>query len=118
MPRRPPKKFRSFLGFRPTGDLGGMTAWTNQRGRVVWIDKSPPLNPPSVLQQQFRDQFRLAATAWRAMPAERRAAWLLAARRAHLYITGYNLWVWFQRTNDAETIRTIERQTHLSLLDA
>lgn len=106
-----------FLGFNPTGDLGGFTCWTNMAGRVIWIDKAPPLNPPSTLQSQMRNLFRMYATAWRALPAERRAAWLRAAKAAHLYVTGYNLWVWYQRTLDVPTIRTIERQTGETLLD-
>lgn len=116
MPQQPSENLFNLLGFRATGDLGGMTAWTTQRNRTVWIDKAPPLNPPSPLQSQFRNQFRLAATAWRALSPATRDAWLAAARKAHLYITGYNLWVWYQRTKDAATIRTIERQTGEQLI--
>lgn len=117
MPSTPRKNPICFIGLHPTGDLGGLTAWTNQAGRVVWIDKSPPLNPPSTLQSQMRNLFRLYATAWRALPVARRLAWLRAARKCHLYATGYNLWVYYQRTLDAATIRTIERQSGETLLD-
>lgn len=94
-----------------------MTAWTTRRNRTVWIDKAPPLNPPSPLQIQFRNQFRLAAAAWRALTPAKRAAWLRAAKKAYLYITGYNLFIWYQRTKDDASIQTIERQTGESLLE-
>lgn len=118
MPATPRKNPISFIGFNVTGDLGGMTAWRNMGGRIVWIDKSPPLNPPSTLQTQFRNMYRQYAAAWRALPAARRAAWLRAAKDAHLYVTGYNLWTYYQRTLDEPAIRTIERQTGETLLNA
>lgn len=117
MPATPRGQPFTLLGWNPTGDLAGMTAWTNKGGRIVWIAKSPPLNPPSTLQSQMRNLFRLYAAAWRAMPTSRQAAWLRAARKARLGVTGYNVWIWYQRTLDQETIRTLERQTGEVLLD-
>ena len=39
-----------------------------------------------------------------------------AARAAGLSITGYNLFVWYQYSQDLATIQTIEHQTGINLL--
>lgn len=117
MPQQPDERRFTPLGLRPTGDLGALTYWTTKRGRVVAILKAPPLNPPSIMQQHMRDQYRLIATQWRALHPNTRAAWLRAAKKARLYVTGYNLFVWYQRTHDRAAIQTIERQTKETLLD-
>ena len=116
MPKSPPQSRFCLLGWHPTGDLAGVTYWTTQRGKIVQIPKSPPLNPPSVLQSQMRNYFRLAATAWRALTPEQRQRWGLASERLYLRCTGYNIWVWYWRFRDRETIATIQHQSKLELL--
>jgi len=60
--------------------------------------------------------FRYAAMAWRGLTPELRARWQLAATRAHLKITGYNLWTYYQVTQDLAPIHTIERLSGLQLI--
>lgn len=105
----------SIMGWNITGDLGPLTAYTSQRGNTVWFDKTNPLNPPSLMQTKIRNLIRLAATSWRAQTPAEREAWNQAAARAHLTISGYNLWTWFQRHRDLGTLRTIERQSGVTL---
>ena len=105
-----------FLGFNATGDLGPLTAYTSRRHGTVWFPKSPPLEPASAWQIHHRDRFRLAAQAWRLLDDTIRQDWARAARRARLYISGYNLWVFFQLTRDVRKLRTIERQSGQRLL--
>lgn len=110
------KHVLSILGFNPTGDLGPLTAYTSQRGKAVWFDKTNPLNPPSPMQTKIRNLFRIYAIAWRALSEPKRQAWLDAATHARLRITGYNLWTYWQRTADAETIHTVERLSGITLI--
>jgi len=112
----PTKNTLSLLGLNPTGDLGALTAYTSRRGKAVWFPKTNPLNPPSAMQQKMRNLYRLYAAAWRALSPTDRDAWSKAARQAALRITGYNLWIWYQRFRDTPTIRTIERTSGESLL--
>jgi len=104
------------LGLRPTGDLADLTCYTSKRGRIVWFPKSPPQKPPSMAQIHQRNKFRAAAQAWRTLEPQIRANWLAAAKKASLFATGYDLWIFWQLKRDTAAIRTIERQTHLQLL--
>lgn len=114
--QQPHPKLLSFLGFSATGDLGPLTAYTSKQHKQVWFPKTNPLNPPSAMQHKMRNFFRLVAMSWRALSATQRQAWQQAADAAGLRVTGYNLFLWYQRTRDAATIATIERQTGISLL--
>lgn len=105
-----------FVGFRPTGDLGDLTAYTSTQGKVVWFPKSPPLKPASPRQLFQRQRFRNVGLAWRALNAATRADWMNAARRAHLYLNGYLLFLVWQMLPDRAAIRTIERQSGITLL--
>jgi len=104
-----------FLGRNPTGDLGPLTAYTSRRHGAVWFTKSPPLKPASEWQRQQRNRFRLAAKAWKELPKDERDLWTLAARRARLYITGYNLWMWWLLCRQRPALATIERQSQITL---
>lgn len=105
-----------YLGFRPYGDLADVTAYTKKGGKTVWFVKSPPTKPPTFAQRMQRALFTAAAEAWAALSPETRNDWNLAACRAHLYVHGYNLWIFWQLVRDRETIRTIERQAAITLL--
>lgn len=107
---------RMIFGFFATGDLGPLTIYTSQRNRVVLFPKSPPLNPPSPLQRSLRNQMRLSAMAWRGLTPAQRSAWSRAAPAAGLRISGYNLWVHYQRYKDDEIIRGVERRSGEQLL--
>lgn len=112
----PTSKILSILGFRPTGDLGPLTAYTSKRGKVVWFLKAPPTTPPSEWQIHCRNTFRLIAYAWSHLRPEDRQQWSLAEHRGHLSITGYNLFVYWNITNDHAAIRAIQRQTETNLI--
>ena len=111
---RPP--FASFLGWKCTGDIGGITAYTRRNGRTVWFKKSPPLRPPSYHQRVLRNRFRNIATTWQALTPDRRNAWIRSAHAAHLRIGGYALFVWYNFHPDRGTIATIERLSGETLL--
>lgn len=104
-----PERLFQWLGFNPTGDLAGWTLYTNKRGGVIWFPKSPPtkLRTAPQLRQWFR--FVQAAQAWRSLTQGQKNEWFKAASRAHLYLSGYNLFVWWQLKPDVATLRTIAR---------
>lgn len=107
----------NILGLNPTGDLGPLTGYTSKRGKAVWFLKAPPTTPATPHQNHQRNIFRLVAMAWRALPEIDRQRWLQAALRAHLRITGYNLFTYWQITKDLPTLRTIEHLAHLDLVE-
>lgn len=99
----------------PTGDLGGLTAYTSRRAGTVWFPKSPPLTPATPWQLIQRNHFRTIAWAWRSKTQTQRDDWNQAAIICKLRIHGYCLWVWWQHTRDRSALATIERQSGKSL---
>jgi len=106
----------TWIGLRPTGDLAGFTCYTDARGHAVWFVKSPPKVPFSRLQLRRLRAFEFVARAWNSQTQATRDTWNLAARRCHLYVCGYSLFVHWQLKRDQGTIRTIERNSGLQLL--
>ena len=106
----------SILGFRPTGDLAGLTCYSTKKNKKVWFPKSPPEKPPSPRQIAQRSKFKLVGRLWRNLPDADRAQWRLAERRGSLVITGYNLFLWYHLGGDPNIIRTIQRQTDTNLI--
>jgi len=106
----------ALLGFRPTGDLGPLTIYTSKRGKIVAYPKAPPTSPPTYYQTRIRNQFRLVASLWNQLEQAKRDQWNLAASRINAAIHGYGLFTYYQITHNLTPIRTIERQTHTSLV--
>lgn len=104
-----------FLGLYPSGDLGPLTIYTSKRKGIVYFAKAPPKELPTVLQRRVRARLTLAAWLWTMLPETARQAWLLAARKANLRITGYNLYCYWVMTDNLAAIKTIERQTGIQL---
>lgn len=115
---QPQPKLFSLMGWNATGDLGGLTFYTNNRGKLVWFLKAPPTTPPTYGQLRNQDTFIYAALTWKALTPKRRADWELASKQAGLRITGYNLFIYFFTTADQATINTIEQQTGLKLTNS
>lgn len=106
---------RTWLGLSVQGDLGPLTIYTDKRAKTVFFLRAPPLNPPSPIQEYLREFFTQQAASWRASGRANRDNWQRAARAANLGISGYCLWVWFARTRDEGSLRTIERQSGRTL---
>jgi hypothetical protein len=104
------------LGFVIWGDLGPTTIYRNKRGLVVFFDKTWPDKPASPAQTVQRQKFIDAAAAWQNLLAAQRRQWETATRRASLCMNGYDLFVHWSLTNDADAIHTLERQTGTLLL--
>lgn len=106
---------RLILGINVQGDIGPMTCYTSRRRKLVVFPRAPPLVPPSHTQEILREFFRNCARTWRASGPTNRAQWQLACDRANLWISGYNLWVWYSRTKEESGLQTIERQAGFTL---
>jgi hypothetical protein len=116
MAHQPKTALYSVLGWVIWGDLGPVTMYRDKQGKIVAFPKTWPKKPASPAQATQRALFIAAATGWRALTAQQRAAWELATRRASLAMHGYDLWVHWSLTEDEQAIRTLERQTGTTLL--
>lgn len=108
-------KLVNFLGTVIWGDLADFTLY-RCKGRLIMFPKTRPEKPPSILQTYQRQKFTAAYQQWNALTPDQRAAWETATRRLSLCMHGYDLWMHWQLTQDTSAIRTIERQTGLTLL--
>lgn len=105
-----------YLGFNSQGDLGPWTFYTSKRKGLVFFIKAPPLKPPTRAQIRQRNKFRIVGFVWRSLSPRQRLNWGRAAIGARLQITGYDLFTYYVTTDDAATIQTVERQSHVTLL--
>jgi len=105
-----------FWGWNTQGDFGPWTFFTDKRRGLVWFLKAPPLEPPSQWQSSIRNKIRITGYTWRAIGPKAKADWQRAAKRAHLKITGYNLFTYYITTGDAAAIATIQRLAKIQLI--
>jgi len=110
------QRWFKYIGWNSQGDLGPLTMYTNQKRKLVFFAKMPPLNPPSFRQVLLRERFRLLGQTWSALTPDQRDAWNKMAIKGRLRIHGYNLYSYWQLTRDSATIRTIQHQTGITVL--
>jgi len=110
------RQLHKFFGFNTQGDLGPYTFYTDKRGQLVFFLKAPPKTPGSPFQLVCRDNMRLAAKFWNALPITKRLAWEAATKRLSLKLTGYNLFTFWFIKGDDNVIRTIEHQSNTALI--
>lgn len=108
--------YLTFLGINIQGDLDGITCWRSRKGGVIWYPRAPPKCPPSDLQQWHRDRWRAILDQWLALPTADRLAWLRIASAASLHMHGLNLFIWWKCARDDGPIKTLQRQTGITVL--
>lgn len=109
-------KHRYLIGFAATGNLGPFVVYTSRRQGTVWYVKPKEGKFFCWKRTHQRNRFRHAAMAWKSLPQEERNAWNLACRLARLYLCGYALYTWWQTKRDRPALRTIERQSGITLV--
>lgn len=101
----------SVLGLTVSGDLGGVTIYTDRYGQKTVYPFSPPKEPASVAQIRLRERFRQAHLAWRSLSAGDKAALERAVNTASLCMTGQNVYISACLTNRGEALQTLADQT-------
>ncbi len=103
------------MGWNPTGDFGPLTMYTAKNKKPVMFLKAPPTKPPTARQRYVRDRMAYYAAWWSQQPVEVKALWELTSKKAHLTMTGYNLWQWWYWHGDRAVLDTIQRQSGVTL---
>jgi L-amino acid N-acyltransferase YncA len=116
MPHTTKTHLFSFFGFVVWGDFAEMTMYRNQRGKIVWFQKTYPHQEASPDQLYYRAKLTTAAAEWQALTNDQRAEWELATKRGSLTMNGYHLWIHWRMTRDASAIQTLQRQTSTDLI--
>lgn len=105
------------LGLVVSGDLGGMTIYTDRFGKKVYYPKAPPTKPPSPLQVIQRGRFRLAQADYMQLPSADKRAFELLAQRASLCLTGQNLFIHVALDHDYVFLDTLQHQWKVNVPD-
>ena len=103
------------VGLMISGDLGPLTIYTTQKGKIVAFPKSPPHKPGSPGQLTQRKRFRDAQNSFMALMPSEQAAYDLVTRKLSICMTGANLWIHFCLRHDDGVFATVQQQTGLTL---
>lgn len=106
----------STLGFVVWGDLGPLTMYRRRGGKIVFFPRTYPDKQPSYHQALIRSSFSSACVAWNQLPKTTQALWQRAVTVLSLPITGYNLFLHWKLQADDSYVRTIQRQSGITLL--
>lgn len=107
--------FVSFMGLQVSGDIGPLTIYTDKHGKKVPFPKSPPKEPPSINQLVQRARFAQAQRQWSTRSAAEKRNWEAIALKSGLAMTGQNLLMHVALKNDGDTLRTLMRQTGITV---
>jgi len=106
----------NLLGTTVSGDVGGMTAYTDRFGKKVFYPKAPPDKPPSEWQARLRNAFKLAQQEFMGLTPQQKADWETLIKASSLCMTGQNLFIHTAMIKDFDVLETIERQTNTSVV--
>ena len=113
-----PPSIWQFIGVLTNGDLGPYTFYTSRRKRLVVFLKTWPKDPATYNQTLNRDRWRHASVRWKALDQSTRTAWSDLGRAANCNVSGYNLFIHYITGKGLLTIRTLQRNTGINVLDA
>lgn len=105
-----------FLGVITNGDAGPYTFYTSHRKRLVIFLKTWPHDPATYHQKLNRDKWRHAAVRWRSLDQSTRDNWDKISKRAHLTITGFNLFMHYMTKNGTTTVEAVERAAGINVI--
>lgn len=99
------------FGMGVSGDIDGMTIYTDRHMRKVFFPQAPPCDPPSPMQVKQRARFCEAISNWRDTSQNERDGFESISLRASLRMTGLNLWIHVSLQRAFELLATLRRQT-------
>lgn len=105
----------SMLGLIASGDVDGLSIYTDRHGRKIAYPKAPPEKPPSPLQVYQRTRFKDAMSNWRNATQSTRTNYETVSLRANLAMTGLNLWLHFSLKGRPAALATLSLQTGITL---
>lgn len=115
MARTPPP---ALLGLQVSGDIGGVTIYTDRHRRKIVYDKAPPTSPASPLQAVQRSRFAEAVRLYRNLSTSHRANLETVTQRAAFCLTGQNLWISACLQDGNANLQSLGRRFNLDLPDA
>lgn len=97
----------NLLGLQVSGDVGGITIYTDRFGKKIGFPKSPPKKAPSVEQLRVRTRFRVAQAAWSTLSDDFKFQWEKMSEVNFTGQTGQNLFIHFALIDDQRAFGTL-----------
>lgn len=114
MPAPNPNLFPSLLGTWVSGDFGGLTIYTTKKGKKVFYQEAPALEPPTPAQTNQRNRFRTAQAEWKNQTHQVKKNLENMCIRASLVMTGQNLWIRVAMRHEQSAYETLQHQTGIT----
>lgn len=105
-----------FLGLIVSGDVDGITVYTDREGRKVAYPKAPPKEPPTDFQIYYRSRFAAAQASYMALSPSQKTAYEDLTKSASLCMTGQNLWIHVALKHTFGLLDTLQAQTGVSVI--
>lgn len=105
----------SCIGLMVSGDVDGITIYTDRYGRKVAYPKSPPKEPPSARQVGCRNRFKMAQAQYTALSLAEKTAYEDLTKLANLALTGQNLLIHVAMRHAFGMLTTLMHQTGISV---
>ena len=106
----------SMLGLIVSGDVDGLTIYTDRHARKVAYPKAPPKEPPTPLQVWARGRFKVAQAEYMAAAPAEKVLWESLTKRASLCLTGQNLFIHVAMKHSFAVLDTLMQQTGVSVI--
>jgi hypothetical protein len=104
------------LGLIVSGDIDGLTIYTDRHGRKVAYPKAPPKEPPTDFQIYYRNRFKTAQANYMALTAPQKADYEDLTKRANLCLTGQNLFIHVALKHTFGLLDTLQQQTGVTVV--
>lgn len=104
------------IGLIVSGDVDGLTIYTDRYGRKVAYPKSPPKEPPTDFQIYYRGRFKTAQANYMALTVPQKAAYENLTKASNLCMTGQNLWIHVALKHTFGLLNTLQEQTGISVI--
>ncbi len=106
----------SILGLIVSGDIDGLTIYTDRYGRKVAFPKAPPKEPPTDFQVYYRNRFRIAQRNFMALTIMEKVDYESLAKAASLCMTGQNLFIHVSLKHTFALLDTLQSQTGITVV--
>lgn len=105
----------SILGLIVSGDVDGITIYTDRYNRKVAYPKAPPKEPPTKMQVDVRNRFKAAQSEYMGLTPLQKQAYELLTKAASLCLTGQNLFISVAMKRTYGILDTLQLQTGISV---
>lgn len=106
----------SILGLIVSGDVDGLTIYTDRHNRKVAYPKAPPDKPPTKMQTDVRDRFKAAQAEYMGITAQQKQDYESLTKAASLCMTGQNLFIHVAMKHSYALLVTLQDQTGITVV--